>query len=221
MIRTFLFVAAVVIYFFDSDLLDFTANPQNALGGVFLFACWGMLVIGMLYRIFPNTRISVGARRHFEPVTGKPVPAFLLKKLNFKAIRMGTIWFVFNASLFMVLHNFGVFTPALAVLITLFYALCDVVFIMFWCPFQRFFMHNRCCTECRIYNWDYVMMVTPLVLFPGIFTVVLILMAGFVFVRWEIAARRNPWPFLQYADKPSSCTDCEDKLCHFKGRDIF
>ncbi|MCL1863683.1 MAG: hypothetical protein FWF78_08960 [Defluviitaleaceae bacterium] len=213
-VRLILFL--VGIYFFSLGLLDFT-NVRNIFSGVFLFACWGMLVVGMLYRVIPNKRISTGARRHFfndEEVTDTRIVSSLNKRVVFVAV----VWVVFNAVIFFVLHIFNILTPAVAILITLFYALCDVVFILFWCPFQTFFMKNPCCTECRIYNWDYAMMVTPLIIFPSIFTVSLILMAVLVLIRWEVAAYKNPGQFLQNTKKTLSCADCEDRLCHFKGR---
>ena len=52
-------------------------------------------------------------------------------------------------------------------LISLFYAVCDRICVLFFCPFQVWIMKNRCCVHCRIYRWDYVMMFTPLLFVPG------------------------------------------------------
>ena len=44
------------------------------------------------------------------------------------------------------------------------YSVCDMICILYFCPFQTWIMKNRCCTNCYIYNWDYAMMFTPLIL---------------------------------------------------------
>lgn len=219
-VRAVVFFVAVGIFIYDSSLLDFT-NVQSVIGGVFLFFCCAMLIVGMLYRVFPNTRISAGARRHFLPLRDEPVSYEEVKGLGKKVLRVAFVWVIFNVAVIFLLHIFGVLSPSAVILVTLFYALCDVVFILFWCPFRQFFMRNRCCSECRIYNWDYMMMVTPLVIFPSVFSGLLVAMAGFVFMRWEVAARRNPRPFLPGRGTTLSCAGCEDKLCHFKGRKGF
>ena len=36
-----------------------------------------------------------------------------------------------------------------------------VICILFYCPFQMWFLKNRCCVNCRIYNWDYAFLFTP------------------------------------------------------------
>ena len=86
----------------------------------------------------------------------------------------------------------------------------------FFCPFQTWFMKNKCCGSCRIYNWDYAMMVTPLAFIPNIVTVSLFVMALTLLVFWEIAVYRYPERFSPATNGSLRCANCPEKLCHHK-----
>ncbi len=45
---------------------------------------------------------------------------------------------------------------------------------------------NKCCTTCRIFNWDHLMMFTPMLFVKGFSSYSLILVAISVFAAWEI-----------------------------------
>lgn len=45
---------------------------------------------------------------------------------------------------------------------------------------------NKCCTTCRIFNWDHLMMFTPMLFVKGFSSYSLILVAISVFAVWEI-----------------------------------
>lgn len=215
--RVVFLIIAIGIYIYDASYLNFTLFPQGIISRIFLLTFWIMLFVGMIFRIFPNKRISAGAGRHFVAVDSSvdKVPHELVGPFNKKTRAVAVVWVVFNGILFMGLRFFNLMTPAVALLISLFYTLCDVLFIVIWCPFQKFFMQNRCCTECRIYNWDYLMMVTPLIFFPSVFSLILVAFALIVFIRWELAAARNPYVFLP---KAGNCAACGDRLCFIKKR---
>ena len=61
------------------------------------------------------------------------------------------------------LYFLNVIDLGIVVIISLAFSVCDLICILFFCPFQTWMMHNRCCTTCRIYNWDFAMMFTPLI----------------------------------------------------------
>jgi hypothetical protein len=56
----------------------------------------------------------------------------------------------------------GILDDGIMILLCSAYSICDIICILFFCPFQTWFMKNKCCSTCRIYNWDYAMMFTPL-----------------------------------------------------------
>ena len=197
-------------------MLNFTTMPSGLTNDAFLILCWIMLVVGMMFRLFPNKRVTMGARKHYSKSKTPAPKDASFRHVNKKAKHIAIVWVVFNVFVFFVMYLFGVLTPEFVMLVVLFYSVCDVVFILFFCPFQKIFMQNRCCTECRIYNWDFLMMVTPLVVFLSVYSITLILVAIAVFARWEFSVVKNPHLFSSKTNKNLSCANCEDKLCYVK-----
>ena len=97
-----------------------------------------------------------------------------------------------------------------------FYGVCDIVCILFYCPFQSWLMHNRCCTTCQIFNWDAIMAVTPLMFAPSWYSAVLVALALVVLLRWEISAFVYPERFFEETNASLSCANCRDKLCKLR-----
>lgn len=60
------------------------------------------------------------------------------------------------------LHRFGVIDRTALFMISVLFYVCDLICVLIWCPF-RLIMKNRCCTTCRIFNWDHLMMFSPLI----------------------------------------------------------
>ena len=175
---------------------------------VFLLLIWVKLVTGMLFRLIPNKRIPFGARKHFDYTFGI-TPA--KKQIHKGVYSIAIAWIIFNSALFYGMHLLDILAFEYAVIVVLLYSVFDVAFILFFCPFQKIFMGNRCCAECRIYNWDYIMMCTPLLLFPSVYSLSLIAVALAVLLRWEFAMRKKK-------DLSVSCASCEDRLCAIKRR---
>jgi len=163
----------------------------------------------MMFRLIPNKRISPGARKHFF---APEKPTLIQPKTNIHkgTVAIAIVWIVLNAFIFLLMHLTGLLIFEIALMVLLFYSVCDVAFIQFTCPFRLIFMRNRCCTTCRIYNWDFLMMVTPLILFPSLFSLSLITLAFAVFIRWEYAAWRYPERFA-IETNPQLCEGCEAK----------
>lgn len=65
-------------------------------------------------------------------------------------------------------------------LTAVFFYVADLFCVVVWCPFRVWFLKNRCCTTCRIFNWDHLMMVTPLVCINSLYSWSLVLAAAFV-----------------------------------------
>jgi hypothetical protein len=125
------------------------------------------------------------------------------------------IWLVLNA-IFGFLYFAGWIDRGIMILIAIAYSICDIVCILFFCPFQTWFMKNRCCTTCRIYNWDFAMMFTPLVFIPSLYTYSLLGCALGLLLRWEITYRLHPERFSVTTNRCLDCSRCEEKLCSHK-----
>lgn len=125
-------------------------------------------------------------------------------------------WVVFNVLVAAILSGFGVLDERTALLWSLGYFLFDMVCVVLWCPLQLLLMRNRCCTTCQIFNWDAIMVATPLVFVGGWFGWILVVLATVILVRWELAAVRHPERFNERTNARLTCAQCTDKLCHLR-----
>ena len=215
--RLLLLIAAFIFMFVDVDILLFTDFFTPGLERFFLWLIWFHLVFDMLFRLIPNKIITVGARKHFPKESATPP----FNDANKKKLHRGALfsflgWFLCTAVLLVVLYFFGVLTPRVVLIISLIYAVLDSLFILFFCPFQALFMKNHCCNTCRIYNWDYLMMCMPLVLFPSFFSISLAGLSLLVFLQWEWAVIKRPAQFLPETNPDLTCGNCTDKICKLR-----
>lgn len=215
--RSCLFIAATVIY-----VINKFQGSGSLFGGVehrpfILFLIWLIFVVEMIFRFFPSRFESMGCqkqfKRNFKPIrneTGKP---------NFQSnksiVLVAIFWIALNSALG-VLHYSNIIDKGIMVLISLAFSVCDMICILFFCPFQTWIMKNKCCTSCRIYNWDYAMMFTPLIFVKDIFALSILFFAVVLLLRWEITAYMHPERFSESINTCLSCAQCEEKLCHHK-----
>ena len=214
--RSLLFVLAVVCYILGAVF----GHTDAVLGALednwwFLIVVWVFFASGMILRFFPSSIESKGCqkqfRRNYEP-TG-------MHKPNLPAAR-GTLitlvsWLGLNGAIG-ALYLTGIIDASILILISLFYSVCDMICILFFCPFQTWFMKNKCCGSCRIYNWDYAMMFTPLAFIIHPYTLSLFGIGMLLLIVWEIMLRLHPERFAENTNSCLSCDKCTEKLCHHK-----
>lgn len=220
--RSILFAAAVALYivfrvqgynFFD------LSKPLNAIA---ISVITVVFVIEMVERFFPAKTSSMGSQKQFKRnyiPTGEEKP-----KLQewWRTLIVFLSWISLNA-IFAVLYYLHIFDEGIMVLISLVYSICDMICILFFCPFQTWMMKNRCCGTCRIYNWDYAMMFTPLlfILFPfdvnvTPFALTLVVCSLILLFKWEITYRLHPERFSEETNASLRCVNCQEKLCAHK-----
>ena len=110
----------------------------------------------------------------------------------------------------------NIIDEGILVLICLAYSICDMICILWFCPFETWFMRNRCCCTCRIYNWDFAMMCTPLIFIKSTYTGSLVILSLIILIKWEITYRLYPERFSTQTNQSLSCAMCEEKLCQHK-----
>ena len=224
-----LLFGAIFLYFADREILDFTRMSQLGISGIFLWIFWLCMAAAMFLRIFPNKKIAIGARKHFscsykprinEGELNDSYDRYKMHKfLNRGVLFVAISWLTVSIVLFFSLHRFGILTPASVLIVALLYSVLDLAFILFFCPFQALFMRNRCCTLCRIYNWDFAMICTVLILFPSFYSISLFLLSIAVLFRWEFSLWKNPHFFTKETNENLQCSLCSDGLCKIvKGR---
>ncbi len=182
-----------------------------------LAVIWAVFAVEMVFRFFPSHLESMGCQKQFaknyRPIPGGGLPE--KRERSHGAAGAAGAWFVLNGAIG-ALYFTHVIDGGILLLISLTYSVCDMVCILFFCPFQTLFMKNKCCTTCRIYNWDYPMMFTPLIFIPGLFTWSLLALALALLIKWETVYHRHPERFYESANQSLACANCREKLCHHK-----
>lgn len=208
-LRSLLFLSVLVFYILDKAhiLANFLPLP---------LIVWVLFVIEMILRFFPTKRESMGCqkqfRRNYIPVSPEAHPVNQSWRTT---AWIAAIWLGLNG-LIGLCYFIGWFDRGLLLLIAIFFSVCDIICILFFCPFQTWFMKNRCCATCRIYNWDFAMMFTPLVFIPSLYTYSLLGCALALLIRWEITYRLHPERFSPATNRCLSCSNCTEKLCSHK-----
>ncbi len=213
--RTLLLVLAAVIY-----IINRVNNTGSLFGGAehnyaILFVIWAIFVVEMILRFFPSRFESTGCQKQFKN-TFKPTNIAKPElQPNSVTILVAVVWLALNA-VFGILYYSHVIDAGILILISLTFSVCDMICILFFCPFQTWFMKNKCCTSCRIYNWDFAMMFTPLVFIKNPFALSIFLCAVALLIRWEVAVYRHPERFSEKTNACLSCANCNEKLCYHK-----
>lgn len=213
--------------------IDFPAEFAILQGRAFfrkfsaLHLLWAVWMGDMLAQIFPiGKNIALGSlkmfRAHFRPLLTKLEPRRLkeyIARTSRDAYLILLIWIVLIAGIGL-LRLRGILDDALLFLISVAFYVCDLICVLFWCPFRVFIMKNRCCTTCRIFNWDHLMMFTPMIYIRGFYSWSLIVMAALVFFVWEGSIYLHPERFWEQTNRALRCAECTDKLCPESGKGL-
>ena len=207
--RSLLFLTVLVFYILDktSVLTGFVPLP---------IAVWVFFVVEMIFRFFPSRVESMGCqkqfKRNYEPTDGAQAP----ENQSWKSTALvAAVWLLLNGAIGL-LYFLKLLDVGILILIALAFSVCDIICILFFCPFQTWVMKNRCCATCRIYNWDFAMMFTPLVFIPSPYTYSLLGCALILLLRWEITYKIYPERFSTKTNKCLDCSRCKEKLCSHK-----
>ena len=207
-------------FFIAALILLITGKIDEVIeNGILPAVVWIWYFVEMVVRLFiPTDLESMGCQKIF-PKNYKPSkvarePKNQSAKTTFI---VAMIWFALNGAIFGLhyLLPVGIRSYVLA-LVALAYGICDIICILFFCPFQTWFMKNRCCTTCRIYNWDFAMLFTPFLLIPSPYTYSLLGMALIILLKWEITYKRHPERFSERTNEALRCKNCTEKLCKHK-----
>ena len=215
--RILLFVSSLILYIIGR--IDGSPLPFGEAGSypVYWALLWLFFFTGMVLRIFPSKLETIGCqkqlKRNYVP-TGECKPSLTSWKSTFL---LAVCWIALNL-VFGVLYLTHVFDAGILVLIALTYGVCDIVCILFFCPIRDWFLKNKCCADCRIYNWDYAMMFTPFIFIPHAFTWSLLGMSLVLLAIWEITYKLHPERFAKNTNASLACQNCKEKPCRHKKR---
>ncbi|MGI6013462.1 MAG: hypothetical protein ACOX7K_04160 [Oscillospiraceae bacterium] len=187
---------------------------------------WLILLLTMIRRFFPSNSENLGHQKQFsacfDPTDIDSSNGFSfdllthsIQECNHGIVWIAVLWCLGNGLIFL-LYASGYFDVRILLLLSAGYAVGDIVCILFYCPFQQIWMHNRCCTTCRIYNWDFMMMCTPLLVIRSFYTWTLCAVAAAVLIRWEVTFLHHPERFLLSTNRNLDCQHCTSQLCQLK-----
>jgi hypothetical protein len=244
-IKSALFAAGTGAYFWAPEKLNVHTQFGLGAGISLVNIMWILVFLSMVQKFFPQAITSIGSRKQFKELFHlPPVEKFLGKdlanlsndvfstaffrgsknygilleekrELNRGALLVLLAWVILN--LFIgTLYFTGMINQNMLVLISMFYFLSDMICVLIYCPFQKLFMKNRCCVTCRIFNWDSIMLCTPLLFLPCWFSLTLCAFALILLVRWEIVFNRHPERFSERFNLSLRCAGCREKLCRMK-----
>lgn len=214
--RSLIFISAIFVYvhnyIYGSPTFFGDINENN----IYYMFVRIVFMIEMILRFFPSKWESMGCQkqfgRNFKPAAGWQNKYNKTARSTFIVVMS---WVLLNG-IIGAMHIIGVLDRGIMLLIALFYSVCDVICILFFCPFQEWMMKNKCCMTCRIYNWDYIMMFTPLLFVKNIYSWSLLAVAATLFVKWEIAVKTHPERFSETTNIRLSCAECDERLCRYK-----
>ena len=184
-----------------------------------LHLLWVVWVMDMVQQIIPlRNQVSLGSQKlfanRFRPIR---------EKINYEALRsyivtttkaaykVFLLWWLMIL-LIGVLHVYGVVNKTGLFLISVEFYVCDLICVLIWCPF-RLLMKTRCCTTCRIFNWDHLMMFSPMLFMGGFYGISLLVLAILAWLVWELCIMMYPERFWDKSNLALKCSECTDKLC--------
>ena len=184
-----------------------------------LHILWLIWVIDMVQQIIPiKNKLPLGSMKlfahRFRPIR---------EKINYEALRSYIVTttkaaykvFILWCLLLAViggLYYGGILNKSMLFLISVLFYVCDLICVLIWCPF-RLMMRTRCCTTCRIFNWDHLMMFSPLIFMGGFYGMSLFLISLLAWLVWELCVMMYPERFWDKSNLALKCSECTDKLC--------
>ena len=180
---------------------------------------WVIWMIDMFFQLIPvGKRIALGSQKlfrlHFRPIVEKinyqNLKQYIISTTK-SAYRVLLLWTVLTAALG-VLYYRGMIDKSFLLMTSIVFYVCDLICVLVWCPF-RLMMGNRCCTTCRIFNWDHLMMFCPVLFVGGFFAGSLVVVSILVWLVWELSVFIYPERFWEYTNAALKCSNCTDKLC--------
>jgi hypothetical protein len=217
--RITILLASIILYFYAPDQFDVIEGWNFFKKFSVFHVLWGIWVYDMMSQLFPVKNIALGSQKFFKEKFRPAIHKLLdfdklkefIKNTNKAAGRVLAIWLLFIGAI-SALKAFKVIENKHLFLISVAFYVCDLICVLIWCPF-RLMLGNKCCTTCRIFNWDHMMMFTPMLLVGSFFSISLLVMAIIDLAVWEITIYLHPERFWENSNMALKCSECTDKLC--------
>ena len=219
-------VARIIVLIFCAVLCVAAPEEFAVLEGLAFFRrfsvlhlLWAIWVVDMIQQIIPaKNKVPLGSQKLFanrfrpirERINYEALRSYIITTTK-AAYKVFLLWWILIAVIGG-LYYFGVIGKTGLFLISVVFYVCDLICVLIWCPF-RLLMKTRCCTTCRIFNWDHLMMFSPLIFMGGFYGVSLVVLAVLAWLVWELCIMMYPERFWDKSNLALKCSECTDKLC--------
>jgi len=187
---------------------------------------WIFLAFEMLIVVIPNLNHYSYSGKHLMKHY-LAVPKFDIDKLieftkqnGIKALRSAIFWIVFNTP-FTILFFLGYLDSLFFYWLFFLYYFFDTVCINIFCIFHVFIVRNKCCNDCRIYNWGNFMYCTPLMFIPNVWNYSLVFLSIIILIQWETSAHNHPERFSPISNLSLQCQHCPHDCRYQSSRHPF
>ncbi len=219
-------IGRIVVLICCGALLIFHPASFSILEGMNFFAgfnilhlLWFVWVLDMLFQLLPiRYKLPLGTQKlfkfRFKPLRDKINRDALMHYIRHttrSAYKVMLLWLALLAVIG-VLYYRKILSATALFMITVAFYVCDLICVLVWCPF-RLLMNTRCCTTCRIFNWDHLMMFTPMMFLNGFYPRSLLILSVAVWIVWEMCILLYPERFWEQTNTALRCSNCTDKLC--------
>lgn len=217
--RCVVFVLAVLLYIFRNDAFGVLEGWSFFKKLSPLHILWAIWLVDMIIQLMPiRAHISIGSQKQFlsrfrpikDNLNYQKLKSHIVSTTK-SAYRVFIIWSVLTLAIG-ILYMTGVIDEKIVLLISVFFYVADLICVLIWCPF-RLIMKNKCCTTCRIFNWDHLMMFSPFMFVKGFYTQSLFVFAFVIWLIWELCIMMYPERFSEETNIALRCSECTDKLC--------
>ena len=217
--RIAILLASILLYFTHPQQFDVIEGWNFFTGFSVFHILWAVWVFDMVTQLMPVKNIALGSQKFFKEKFRPAINKLLdkerlkayIKATNKAAGKVMALWLSLVAAL-SALKHFKIIESKHLFLVTVTFYVCDLICVLIWCPF-RLMLGNKCCTTCRIFNWDHLMMFTPMLWVGSFFSISLLALSIIDFVIWEINIYLHPERFWEQSNISLKCSECTDKLC--------
>ena len=217
--RCLIFLATAALLFLSPEQFDVMEGWNFFRRFSVFHLLWVVWMVDMIFQLIPCRKYLPLGSQKFLLDSFRPQKIFspqrlmeYVRKSNRGILLVGVCWSALTA-LIGILYFVGVIKRNILFLLAVAFYVCDLICVLFWCPFRVWFMKNRCCTTCRIFNWDHMMMFSPFLFVPGFYTWSLLSGGIVVFIVWEASFSFHPERFWEGSNEALQCVNCTDRLC--------
>lgn len=220
--RLGVFLSALAIYIFRPQLMSLFTDFHLFGRLTPVTVLWALMMALMIIHMLPGPGQTMGIRKSLPVTYREPEGSYdrlelleYVQDMNVRAWRVLLVWLSFNA-IFGLLYLARIIGEEELILLTLFYYVGDITCIIMFCPFQTFIMKNHCCVSCRIFDWGWFMMFTPMLFIRSFFSWSLFFTSVVVLIRWEFIYAKHPERFWRGSNTSIRCENCQDHICRIK-----